>query len=181
MISTLTKHEFTANDGSLITIRPVEHDDAGNIIQAVREIIETGTFIQKEEPRTIAEEEQFIQDMKKKDNMYIAILRNNEIVGIARVIRGELAMKNHVGLFRTWLVASAQGLGIGKLIMEYTLKWCMAHKLHKLCLTVFASNQVAFALYQKYGFVEEGRQKDQVILNGSFDDEILMAYFLTKN
>jgi RimJ/RimL family protein N-acetyltransferase len=178
MNTTLSKHESIGKDGSVITIRPAALVDSKGITQAVKEIIESGTFIQKEEPRSIEEEEQFIQKMQEKDNMYVAILRDNEIVGIARVVRGELDMKRHVGLFRTWLIANAQGLGIGKLIMEYTLKWCKLHQLHKLCLTVFASNEVAIILYKKNGFVEEGRQKDQVLLNGKYDDEIFMAAFM---
>jgi RimJ/RimL family protein N-acetyltransferase len=64
--------------------------------------------------------------------------------------------------------------------MEYTLKWCQSHNLHKLCLTVFASNEIAKGLYEKAGFVIEGVQKDQVYIDNSFDDEIFMAYFFNK-
>lgn len=177
MINTLNRVDFTGKDGSTITIRPANINDAEQIIQAVIGIIESGTFIQKEEPRTFQQEIEFIKCMSEEDNMYVVVERENEILGIARVIRGKLEMKRHVGLFRTWLIERAQGMGIGKEIMKYTLQWCKDHRLHKLCLTVFASNDVAFKLYSKNGFIEEGRQKDQVILNDQYDDEILMAMF----
>ncbi|MBU7593228.1 GNAT family N-acetyltransferase [Metabacillus halosaccharovorans] len=172
--------EFTAKNGEKVMLRPVRIEDAEQIIHAVAQIIKSGAYIQKESARSLAEEQRFIENMIQLDNMYVAAVLNDEIVGIARVIRGELEMKRHTGLFRTWLVHSAQGNGIGSNIMNYTMKWCRTHQLHKLCLTVFASNDLAHKLYERYGFIEEGVQKEQVKINEMYDDEILMAYFFNK-
>lgn len=173
--------EFTAKNGEKVLLRPVLKEDAEQIINAVEQIINSGAYIQKESPRSVKEEENFIKRMKELDNMYIAAVINDKIVGIARVIRGELEMKRHTGLFRTWLVNSAQGRGIGSKMMTYTMKWCQIHQLHKLCLTVFASNDSAHKLYERYGFIQEGVQKEQVKINGNYDDEIFMAYFFRRN
>lgn len=175
------EHELVENirtkDGGQAVIRPAGPTDAPDIIEAVRVVIDSGVYIQKERPRTLLEERAFIKDMYEKDNMYAAVEIDGKVYGIARVIRGELQMKRHTGLFRTWLHPKAQGLGIGKKIMSYTLKWCRLHQLHKLCLTVFASNEAAFSLYKKNGFVVEGIQKEQIHADGAFDDEVLMAFF----
>lgn len=171
---------FTAKDHSTVILRPVHLLDAEEIVQSVESIIQQGSSIQKEKPRTVEEEQAFIQDMVFKDNMYSVVEVNGKVRGIARVIRGELTMKRHTGLFRTWLHEDAQGKGIGKQIMDYTLNWCRLHGLHKLCLTVFASNEIAKHLYEKYGFITEGVQKEQVVLNNEFQDEILMAYFFKQ-
>ncbi|WP_241657837.1 GNAT family N-acetyltransferase [Anaerobacillus alkaliphilus] len=138
------------------------------------------TAIQKEVVRTPQEEQAFISEMKEKDNMYTVIQVENRVVGISRLIRGELEMKQHVALFRTWLASEAQGKGIGSKIMEYTLSWAEIHKLHKVVLTVFSGNMVATKLYQKYGFTIEGIQKEQVMLNGEYQDEIYMGYFVNE-
>jgi RimJ/RimL family protein N-acetyltransferase len=158
-------------------LRPARTDDAAQIVKAVENILKIGSYIQKESARTVNEEKEFINEMKKLDNMYVTVEIENKIVGIARVIRGELEMKRHTGLFRTWLIKSAQGNGIGSQIMDYTLDWCRTHELHKLCLTVFASNDLAVKLYERYGFIQEGTQKEQVKVDGRYDDEIFMAYF----
>ncbi|KPB06610.1 GNAT family N-acetyltransferase [Bacillus sp. CHD6a] len=171
--------EFTAKDESSVILRPVEESDAGDIVTAVESIIAAGQYIQKDVPRTCEEEKLFIRDMKKKENMYIGVERNGKVIGIARVIRGEIQMKRHTGLFRTWLAEEAQGLGIGKKIMDYTDMWCEQH-IRKLSLTVFSSNQVAYHLYKKYGFHEEGNQKEQAFINGEYVDEIWMAKFYKK-
>jgi RimJ/RimL family protein N-acetyltransferase len=168
---------FTAKDDTDVTLRPVQKSDAYDIITSVASIIKDGTYIQKERPRTFDEEHHFIEEMKANDNMYIVVEVDSVARGIARVVRGELEMKKHTGIFRTWLHEDAQGKGIGKKVLEYTFEWCRIHHLHKLCLTVFASNEVAITLYEKYGFVTEGIQKEQAFLNGHYDDEIFMAYF----
>lgn len=168
--------EFTAKDGTQVKLRPVREEDAKDIIHAVESIIAAGEYIQKEAPRTEAQEKEFIRDMDHKGNMYLAVERQNKVVGIARVIKGKLTMKKHTGLFRTWLSEEAQGLGIGKKIMEYTDHWC-EQNIRKLTLTVFSSNEVAYNLYKNYGFHEEGNQKEQVFINGEYVDEIWMAKF----
>ena len=169
---------FTAKDGSTVTIRPAKASDATQIVATAKEIVSEGTFIQKEKVRTIDEEEAFINEMNEKDNMYVVIQLEDRVIGIARLIRGELEMKQHVGLFRTWLSKKGQGKGIGSKVMEYTLDWAEQHKLKKIVLTVFSKNIVAKKLYEKYGFIVEGVQKDQLCINREFQDEIYMAYFL---
>ncbi|WP_078382729.1 GNAT family N-acetyltransferase [Sutcliffiella halmapala] len=172
--------EFTAKDGTTVKLRPVKEEDAKDIINAVESIIAAGEYIQKESPRTEKEEKDFIKEMKQKGNMYLAVEKNSKVVGIARVIKGELKMKSHTGLFRTWLAEEAQGLGIGKKIMEYTDKWC-EQNIKKLTLTVFSSNEVAYQLYKKYGFHEEGNQKEQAFIKGDYVDERWMAKFYRTN
>ncbi|MDQ0256185.1 RimJ/RimL family protein N-acetyltransferase [Evansella vedderi] len=169
--------EVDAKDGTKVTLRPAEKDDAFDIITNVEDIIQEGKYIQKEKVRTIEEEQSFIQEMIEQDNMYTAVVIDNQVMGIARLVRGELKMKRHTALFRTWLGKEAQGKGLGNSIMDYTLQWGKIHRLHKICLTVFESNKVAKRLYEKFGFVTEGIQKEQVYIDGEFDNEIFMAYF----
>ncbi|MCD8508978.1 MAG: GNAT family N-acetyltransferase [Bacillus sp. (in: Bacteria)] len=169
--------EVRAKDGTNVILRPAEKNDAHDIISNVEDIIQEGKYIQKERVRTIEEEQNFIQEMIDKDNMYTAIVIDGKVVGIARLVRGDLKMKRHTALFRTWLSKEAQGKGLGNSIMDYTIHWGKIHELHKICLTVFASNKVAKHLYEKFGFVTEGIQREQVYIDGKFDDEVFMAYF----
>lgn len=175
-----TVHTFQSKDGTPIRLRPVRIEDASEIVEAAKSIIDKGVFIQKEKVRSVIEEQQFIRDMNENGHMYIVAEVNGVVRGIARVLRGDLNMKRHTGLFRTWLHEDAQGKGIGKQIMKYTLDWCQSEGLHKLCLTVFSTNDIALKLYQRAGFIIEGVQKDQVIFNTQFADEIWMAYFFKK-
>ncbi|WP_439116617.1 GNAT family N-acetyltransferase [Metabacillus litoralis] len=181
MINERTEYKIiSSKNGEEFCLRKAMEKDAPQIIVAAKKIIDSGTYIQKEKPRSIEEEQHFIKEMHRANNMYIVVEKEKEIVGIARIIRGELEMKSHTGLFRTWLIDRVQGKGIGSEIMTYTLNWCRVNGLHKLCLTVFSSNGLAQKLYERYGFVTEGIQKEQVKIGNKYDDEIFMAYFLNS-
>ncbi|AQX55259.1 GNAT family N-acetyltransferase [Priestia flexa] len=168
---------FVAKDGREVTIRPAEPRDAREITTAVEEIIKAGEFIQKDAPKTVEEEQKFIESVSKQGHMYVVAEVEGEVVGIARVLRGEIRMKRHSGLFRTWLISKVQGMGIGKQLMDYTLKWCKENDMHKLSLTVFTSNEVAYKLYEKVGFKTEGVMKEQAYINGKYVDEVYMSVF----
>lgn len=168
---------FEAKNGETIILRPVDENDAQDIIMHVEMIVKAGRYLQKEEPRTLEEEIKFILETRLKGNMYTAVERKGKVVGIARVLKGELEMKKHTGIFRTWIHPDSQGLGIGKQVMNYTLRWGRTNNLHKLWLTVFSGNEKAVLVYEKSGFIIEGRQKNQVVIDGNFEDEIFMAYF----
>lgn len=45
-------------------------------------------------------------------------------------------------------------------------------------LEVFASNTAAIALYEKLGFVVEGRKSRARKVDGAYDDDLIMARFL---
>ncbi|WP_315613850.1 GNAT family protein [Alkalihalobacillus sp. MEB130] len=117
-VSEISTERFIAKDESTIILRPAQLNDAQDILDSVSSIIKQGAFIQKERVRTLEEEQAFIKKMKENGNMYIVIEVNGIARGIARVIHGDLEMKRHTGLFRTWLHQDAQGKGIGKKVMD---------------------------------------------------------------
>jgi len=66
--------------------------------------------------------------------------------------------------------------GIGSEAMKFVLDYGFKELgLHKIWLEVHAKNENAIKLYEKFGFVQEGYYKDNVLYNGSFGDEIRMA------
>ena len=70
----------------------------------------------------------------------------------------------------------ALGCGFGTqaagLVLRYSFETL---KLHKLMLRVLAGNVRARRSYEKAGFVQEAYLRDEVYLDGGFQDVILMA------
>lgn len=65
---------------------------------------------------------------------------------------GEIGM----AVAREW-----RGRGVGSALLAAAIQWARERGLHKLCLSVFAHNSAAIALYRKHGFVDEGRRLKQ--------------------
>lgn len=72
-----------------------------------------------------------------------------------------------------------RGRGIGVALMEVGLDWAKGHGMHKVTLQHWPWNEGAHALYERFGFVEEGylrrqwRRKD-----GSLWDALMMGLVL---
>jgi RimJ/RimL family protein N-acetyltransferase len=63
----------------------------------------------------------------------------------------------------------------GKALMEVTLREALRSGLTRIKLGVFSDNARAIALYEKTGFVREGVLRDHVLIDGRYQDLIMMA------
>lgn len=82
--------------------------------------------------------------------------------------------KAEFGIFIGEDIARGKGYGTEatKLICKYGIEEL---GLHKIILRVFAFNKSAIAAYEKAGFVKEAYFKDDVKIDGKFEDMIFMA------
>jgi ribosomal protein S18 acetylase RimI-like enzyme len=68
-----------------------------------------------------------------------------------------------------------RGQKIGRRLIEATIEAARSIGLEKIELSVHATNEPAIALYRSLGFEEEGRKKRGCLVDGLYDDIILMA------
>jgi len=108
------------------------------------------------------------------DETLVAVA-GEDIVGFLHVEQtafgfGEIGMV----VARDW-----RGRGVGSALVAAAIKWARERGLHKLSLSVFAHNSAAIGLYQKFGFVEEGRRvKHFRRANGELWDALEMGLLL---
>jgi RimJ/RimL family protein N-acetyltransferase len=74
------------------------------------------------------------------------------------------------------VAASHRRQGIGRALLERTVEWARASGIRKLELHVFAYNAPAIALYESFGFVQEGYRRGHYRRDGEYLDAILMAF-----
>lgn len=103
----------------------------------------------------------------------IKLADSGEMVGY--VILDEVQNTSHsINLRR--LVVTKKGLGIGakalKAIQQIAFTQLNAHR---LWLDVFTDNQMAYQLYKKVGFVEEGKLRESYLRNGTYASQYIMA------
>jgi RimJ/RimL family protein N-acetyltransferase len=67
-------------------------------------------------------------------------------------------------------------LGIGSLMLAYLIEWArQTGTIRKINLRVRVDNLAAIHLYEKYGFVQEGRVTREFYLHGQFGDVYVMG------
>lgn len=71
-----------------------------------------------------------------------------------------------------------RGKGYGKEACELVIDYCF-HRLNlrKITLAVFSNNTKAMSLYDKLGFVVEGRMRNHIFKQGAYHDKIWMSLF----
>jgi len=106
------------------------------------------------------------------------------IVAEASLLRFHLRMLWHVGVLGIGVHPEAQGIGLGRAMLEALLGWVRSHRdedgerVRRVELNVLADNTRAIALYRSLGFVEEGRRRAFIRRgDGSFGDDLTMGLF----
>lgn len=87
---------------------------------------------------------------------------------------------SHVGTLGTFLLPEWRHHGVGRLLFEATSEFAVAHGYRKLVIQVRGANLAAQRFYAQCGFMECGRLRAQVVVDGTEDDEIVMEAFLTE-
>jgi putative acetyltransferase len=84
--------------------------------------------------------------------------------------------RRHAGAIGICVHAEWQGKGIGKELMraivDFADNWL---NLTRLELEVYADNQSAIRLYERFGFEVEGRLRQHALRDGKFVDSIVMG------
>lgn len=72
-----------------------------------------------------------------------------------------------------------RGRGVGTALMECAIEWARAAGAHKVALQMWPHNERARGLYEKFGFVEEGRLvRHYRRRNGELWDAVVMGLLL---
>ena len=124
------------------------------------------------------EMEVFLNKQASSDNQ-ISLLAflNGKIAGLVNITADQRKRVRHIGDFFIVIGKKYWNNGLGSLLIEEAIEWAQASGiLRRLQLTVQTRNQAAVHLYQKYGFVIEGRQeRGAYIEEGDFIDVYLMG------
>jgi RimJ/RimL family protein N-acetyltransferase len=67
------------------------------------------------------------------------------------------------------------GRGYGPEAIRLALTYAFGSGIHRVSLRVLASNTRAITCYRKCGFREEGREREAALVNGTWQDDIIMG------
>lgn len=171
-------------EGRSITIRSARVGDAEQILEYLKRIISEGAYMRtapEEFTLTVEQEAEWIRKhLDAPGKLMILAEAESRIVGYLNFCNYEKKRLSQNGSFGISVHKEWRNLGIGRLLIETMLDWARRNPLiEKVYLEVFASNERAIHLYQKLGFVEEGRKSRHVkFSDGYFEDEILMSRFV---
>jgi len=125
------------------------------------------------------EEAAYIEGLSSREAVFVAQV-DGRVVGFETLDRWVTypSFMDHVGQLGTFVSTRRRAAGIGKMLAEATFGFAREHHYRKLVIWVRGSNEVAERFYRGLGFRECGRLSKQLLIDGAWDDEVLMELFL---
>ena len=164
-----------------LLIREAEPSDAAELVTFLNRVSIETNFTSLDRNGillTDTEMELFLDKQAYSENQITLLaLLNDEIAGLVNITADQRKRVRHIGDLFIVIGQKYWNNGLGSLLLEEVVEWAQASGvLRRLQLTVQTRNQAAVHLYQKYGFVIEGRQeRGAYIEEGKFIDVYLMG------
>ena len=163
----------------MVKIRPGTIEDAALLWQAEVETARTaGRLVSRPHELLLEAFQMTLRELGPR-GCYVVAVEEEEIAGHAFLEPMSLEALQHVYRLTIVVHPGRTGRGIGTALLTHLQGWAAsAAGLRKVELLVRDSNPGAVRLYQRLGFVEEGRFRDRIRLpDGTFVDDIAMAWF----
>ena len=120
-----------------------------------------------------------LEDAAGSANSVVLVAEDGgELAGYVELIGGKARRNRTTTHLVIGVLARASGRGVGSGLLREAQRWAAGHGLHRIEFTVMAHNTRAIALYERMGFVTEGRSRECLLVDGRFVDELRMAMLL---
>ena len=163
-----------------LTLRRAEPNDAEKVLAYLNQVAgesENITFGPDEFELSLEEERAFLRrGAESPTSFYLIAEIAGEIAGTLSFNAGKRLRLQHAGEFGMTVLRRYWNLGIGSRMLAYLIDWArQTGTIRKINLRVRVDNLPAIHLYEKYGFVQEGRLTRELYLHGQFVDVYLMG------
>ena len=162
-----------------IEIRPARPEDA-------QALVELGASVGREPEawllntdgwRSVAEERRYLRALRRHPDAAVFVADDGgTVVGRLSVARDPHGASRHVADLGLMVALSHRRRGIGRALLDRAVDWARESGVRKLELHVFPWNRPAIALYESFGFVQEGYRRRHYRRGDEYLDAILMAF-----
>lgn len=165
----------------MIHVRPIRKEDALELREVLDVVSRERKYLGRLEAPPEDKFRSFIESVVESDHSQFVGVEDGQIVGWCDALPGTASAGTaHVGHLGMGVLKNFRGRGIGRRLAEATIEKARVLGLEKIELSVYSSNDAAIALYRNLGFLEEGRKTRGRLVDGVYDDVVLMALVLTK-
>ena len=161
------------------TIRPAGPEDAAGItaLRRMPGVFEHAASLPSDRSRRM---EELLRQPGQNRHFLVAVSPDNTVLGLVMLTAESNPRRRHSGGLGMLVHTDFQDQGIGTALLEAVLdladNWLM---LRRVELEVYADNQRAVRLYEKFGFETEGRKREASVKNGAYVDLLVMARLRT--
>jgi len=137
------------------------------------------TFGENDFPISVEEEQKIIADCLERDTNLMLVAKINQVIVSQLFLDVSTQPRlSHIGHLGLSVSKAHWGKSIGSQMLEQSIDWAKKKRLSKLQLQVRTDNHQAIKLYEKFGFVCEGKITQALKIQQHFYDEFVMGLTL---
>ena len=162
----------------MIVIEPIQAAHVEGFHRALDSVCRERKYLARYQAPELESTRRFVMDnIRNGEPQYVAV-NGQIVVGWCDISLSDKPVFKHCGTLGMGVVAEYRGRGIGTRLLDAVLARAKEIGLDKVELAVYETNETAIHLYEKFGFVREGRKVKGSKVDGLYQDDILMARFL---
>ena len=162
-----------------IVIRKASIADAEAISSIWEVICAERKFTAINKPFTPQQEREYISSLSDREGIFIAELEKQIIAFQSLDLWAKYTDSfDHVGTIGTFILPKWRRANIGRQLANYTFRFARLNGYKKLIIYIRALNTGAISFYKNLGFIRKGILTEQVKIDGQYEDEIFMEFFL---
>ncbi len=165
-----------------VQVRRATPDDAAGITAVLDAVTRERIHSAIEQPWPAEEQRRYLASLSPREAFHVAVAESGDVIGYQSLDRYSTVLPSmtHVGALGTFLLPAWRRHGVGEALFDATRRFAASAGYRKFVIQVRASNLPAQAFYKQLGFVECGRLRAQVIVDGTEDDEVVLEFFLNS-
>jgi ribosomal protein S18 acetylase RimI-like enzyme len=163
-----------------ITIREASTDDVAMVQAYMADLVseQLDVIFRRDRPPSIEEEREFIGRFgAPTGNILLIAVDNGQVAGLLDFHAG-IGQRAHAGDLGLAVAKPWRRNGVATALIAQILRTVKGRGFRRVGLEVFENNHSAIALYEKLGFVHEGRRVEAIQVEGRCIDLIQMAKLL---
>lgn len=162
-------------DISGIRIEPIAAAHIDSFHHALDTVAREKKYLSMLEATPLPQTRDFVMGMIAKGNPHFVAVTGNEVIGWCDISRHFFPSHAHRGNLGMGILPAYRGKGLGRRLIEATLKAAREAGFARVELNVYEDNSRAITLYEKVGFEREGIVRRAAHIDGRFIDAIGMA------
>lgn len=158
--------------------------DANWFIEHVRALLaepDVQTPLQLEEfVTTEAQQADLFGGANERGDLFLIAEVEGKRVGELNLRRGTRAAFRHSALLGMSVARARRNQGVGSALIRRAIEWAKAEGLlRRIELYVYVTNAPAIRLYERHGFIVEGKRTDAIRVGDDFVADLIMAHHIS--
>ena len=161
-------------------IREAKGGDAPAVVELLGSIYDEGSWFVGDGPPTAGRLARRIRGESVRDVLFLVATEGRDVTGWLELQRMVPSKMRHVAVLTLAVARQQRRRGVATALLRRGYAWADRYGVAKISLNVRENNTAAIALYEREGFVREGREARQIRTESGYEANLLMAKFLAE-